>query len=150
MTASADPFRDRTESSDGTFPENWPRPSDGDFIIGEVTAIQLKAGRFEQPVLGILCEDKEREYSVWLPQHMREDIVSTGLKVGERVSIKFYGMKASRSGREYQNYGLMIDPKSRIAPSSDDFRAAPPTQGDAPDPRPPVDPEGGYDDGLPF
>lgn len=158
MTRSTDPFRDRTEGADGTFPENWPRPEPGDYIIGEVTSIELSAGKYEQPVLGVQCEDKQREYSVWLPQYIRDDIVSLGLKVGERVSIKYYGLKKSRSGREYQHFGLMIDPQSRIVasePKGDPHR----TQKDS---NPATDPSeegveyrdspagGGYDDGLPF
>ena len=113
--SSADPFRDRVEQSDGSFPADWPRPEPGGYIIGEVTSIELSAGKYEQPVLGVVDEDTDREYSVWLPQHMREDIQGQRLQLGERVAVKYHGVKKSRAGKEYQNYELRVDPNSRRA-----------------------------------
>ena len=111
---SADPFRDRTEQSDGSYPDSWPRPEAGDYIIGEVTAIEMSVGKYEQPVLAIMCEDSEKEFSVWLPKHIGNDILDQKLQVGERVSLKYHGVKEGKNN-SYHNWKLMIDPKSRIA-----------------------------------
>lgn len=146
---SPDPFRDRTERSDGAYPDPWPKPDPGDYIIGEVTHIELSAGQYEQPVLAIMCEDNEKEFSVWLPKYLRHDIVDKKLVPGERVSVKYFGLKKGKAN-EYQHYQLLIDPRSRIAtPEAQDAaheRAF--GQGEQPEPAP----TGGYksDDDLPF
>ena len=111
----SDQFRNRTERDTGAYPDNWPKPTEGDFIIGEVTAIEISAGKYDQPVLGVLCEDNDTEFSVWLPSYLATDIQSQGLKVGERVAVKYHGLKRSAGGRDYQHYTLRIDPHKRLS-----------------------------------
>lgn len=143
---SPDPFRDRTERSDGSYPDPWPKPEPGDYIIGEVTHIELSAGKYEQPVLAIMCEDHQKEFSVWLPKYLRDDIEDKKLLPGERVSVKYFGLKKGNT-REYQHYQLLIDPRSRLSqPATADGQDE-----EAPEPAPDAGyPSAGPDDDLPF
>ena len=89
--------------------EIW-QPLPGETLAGEYLGHQ----QVEHPRYGsqwqiLLKDETGTTYATWLNAWLRQNLKAQSLALGDLVAITYYGKKITRTGTEYNSYGLLVD-----------------------------------------